>query len=493
MVLEFYGLPSFKLFLFPICHCYQWPLLGFDLPPFRCVLLWAHLSGEIRGFTSARHEMLELDGKTLTLEQFRECCLRKNTPAIIRNAVPNHETTSGTLEHQSALLSLEHLLSRLVPTALVETFGPNHLVPTTECPTPSGGGRQELCMLRTLADVVELWRRGENGLYIKDWHMQADKERLLLQLDDQQMPLETVCLGSGGRSTLPCKAGRSNALHGGDLYRVPCYLGQDWMDEFCRSFEAGHGCCSSFGEAGSDYRFAYIGPPSSWTPLHFDVFGTYSWSLNVCGEKLWFFPTPDGNERLLEGGLRGLALVPDIRTSTWAELWTVTQFPGDIVFVPSCYLHQVHNIDGPRATLPIIVREVPEAQSIHEVGDDCARGAVPLVISVNHNWCNEWCVEKMVGAFCRDASRLAFLVEEGDRVALFGEDTRLWHDHVESMLLNGTNWNFASLRNFLRFRLRFYDNQDEAEAGDASVRSLIEECLGRLDALEEQVIYRSGR
>lgn len=36
----------------------------------------------------------------------------------------------------------------------------------------------------------------------------------------------------------------------------------------------------------SDYRFVYLGPQGSWTPLHADVLRSYSWSANVCGRKV---------------------------------------------------------------------------------------------------------------------------------------------------------------------------------------------------------------
>lgn len=35
----------------------------------------------------------------------------------------------------------------------------------------------------------------------------------------------------------------------------------------------------------SDYRFVYVGPAGSWTPLHSDVLRSYSWSANVGGRK----------------------------------------------------------------------------------------------------------------------------------------------------------------------------------------------------------------
>ena len=36
----------------------------------------------------------------------------------------------------------------------------------------------------------------------------------------------------------------------------------------------------------SDYRFCYLGPAGSSTPVHADVLRSYSWSVNVCGAKV---------------------------------------------------------------------------------------------------------------------------------------------------------------------------------------------------------------
>jgi hypothetical protein len=35
----------------------------------------------------------------------------------------------------------------------------------------------------------------------------------------------------------------------------------------------------------ADYRFVYLGPAGSWTPLHSDVLRSHSWSANVAGRK----------------------------------------------------------------------------------------------------------------------------------------------------------------------------------------------------------------
>lgn len=39
----------------------------------------------------------------------------------------------------------------------------------------------------------------------------------------------------------------------------------------------------------SDFIYNCAG---TWTPLHADVFRSYSWSANVCGKKKWHFLSP---------------------------------------------------------------------------------------------------------------------------------------------------------------------------------------------------------
>ncbi|ORC91705.1 uncharacterized protein TM35_000053010 [Trypanosoma theileri] len=436
--------------------------------------------------------MLELDGRTLTFEQFRECCLKRNFPAIIRQAVRNCEEDES--KEKMFFSSLEEMKKRLVPEGLIKTFGPDHLVPTVETITDVSleDNSSDLCMefgQKTLNEVMECWRNKEKILYLKDWHMQSDVESLSNQKKSNEV------FGNFENSEV------QGIVHADGLYRVPDYLGDDWMDEFCRRSTFDEANYSFFGDEKSDYRFAYIGPPNTWTPLHFDVFGTYSWSLNVSGEKLWFFPSPEGNEHLLESGLYGLALAPDIRITTGAEIWTVHQYPGDLVFVPSGYLHQVHNINGPR--FPLHGRKSIQTENVmngtepsalnnnNNDNNDDDDDSVPLIISINHNWCNEWCIEKMVDAFCRDANRIQYLLTEEDRLALFGDDIVAWHKHVERMLICGTNWNFASIRSFLKYRLNHLKNDHSlVNGGEISVQHLLEKCLDKIDALELRVIHR---
>ena len=47
----------------------------------------------------------------------------------------------------------------------------------------------------------------------------------------------------------------------------------------------------------NDYRFTYIGTTGTFTPLHRDVYGSYSWSSNVIGRKRWWLIPPEIRHR----------------------------------------------------------------------------------------------------------------------------------------------------------------------------------------------------
>lgn len=110
-----------------------------------------------------------------------------------------------------------------------------------------------------------------------------------------------------------------------------------------------------------DYRFVYLGGDSTFTPLHADVYRSYSWSSNICGIKKWTF-FPPGQEDLYKDALGNT--VYDIRDYDKSQFVhfekahkiVVYQRDGETVFVPSGWFHQVENIGA--------------------------------TISINHNWSN---------------------------------------------------------------------------------------------------------
>lgn len=268
-----------------------------------------------------------------------------------------------------------------------------------------------------------------NWLYLMNWHFQQEWESHFLH---NNTSTSSSCISSnddvGSNPKAPSKPCCTNRAIGSvaGLYEVPSFLGPDLMHPyFCRVKKAAEGetretatrpqqqtgeasaapttaeqpsssTLRGFGNGQEDYRFAYLGLPGSWTPCHYDVFGTYSWSLNLSGTKLWYFLTETSQAQVIpfsvgsaadsrssdehddarknEAAWRfrvGTPLAADLRVMSDVELDSFEQQAGDLVFVPSCYIHQVHNLDGPLVPIPS-----PTSTS---------SSSVPWVASINHN------------------------------------------------------------------------------------------------------------
>ncbi|KAJ6222421.1 hypothetical protein RDWZM_000966 [Blomia tropicalis] len=121
------------------------------------------------------------------------------------------------------------------------------------------------------------------------------------------------------------------------VYEVPEYFESDYLNEYCLSNRV------------TDYRFVYLGPQSSSTPVHIDVFGSYSWSANICGRKKWLF-IPSCNvmklKQLLNYKIPNDLYTIDNREEIFqkVEAFEVIQNSGEILFVPSGFMHQVINL-----------------------------------------------------------------------------------------------------------------------------------------------------
>nr|XP_021191267.2 2-oxoglutarate and iron-dependent oxygenase JMJD4 [Helicoverpa armigera] len=128
-----------------------------------------------------------------------------------------------------------------------------------------------------------------------------------------------------------------------NFYEVPQYFILDWLNEFAKDNNE------------DDFMFVYIGPKGSWTPLHEDVYCSYSWSVNILGRKKWIL-FPPGEEEKLKDKFGNLPLLFDPEKYHNVKYFEIVQEKGDALFVPSGWHHQVFN----------------EKQTI----------------SINHNWIN---------------------------------------------------------------------------------------------------------
>ena len=191
------------------------------------------------------------------------------------------------------------------------------------------------CHEQTFEEYLTYWKgdRKEGVKYLKDWHF----HRLVYD-----------------RYT---------------AYSTPHFFSSDWLNEW---WEGGTemGADSELEntkkdsdkklDEGNDYRFLYIGPQGSWTPLHCDVFGSYSWSANIVGKKRWLFWKP-GEEPRDERGELVWRVDEEEHNAGRLE---VEQVEGQVIFVPSGWHHQVTNLED--------------------------------TVSINHNWFNGTNIEEVV-------------------------------------------------------------------------------------------------
>ncbi|XP_067119576.1 2-oxoglutarate and iron-dependent oxygenase JMJD4 [Centruroides vittatus] len=117
-----------------------------------------------------------------------------------------------------------------------------------------------------------------------------------------------------------------------EAYLTPVYFISDWLNEFL--------ICTSKND---DYRFVYMGPKDSWTPFHADVFGSYSWSANICGRKKWLLVPPE-KEKVFSDSTGKLLFDIKLDSLNKLDVLEVIQEPGEIIFVPSGWHHQVWNL-----------------------------------------------------------------------------------------------------------------------------------------------------
>ncbi|XP_059657918.1 arginine-specific demethylase JMJ20 [Cornus florida] len=149
-------------------------------------------------------------------------------------------------------------------------------------------------------------------------------------------------------------------------YTTPPIFCDDWLNLYLDNYRM-HQDPDIYQEKNeiscSDYRFVYMGAKGTWTPLHADVFRSYSWSANVCGSKRWYFLSPTQYHFMFDRNMKDSVYdifedvsetkFPGFQKAIWLEC---TQEQNEIIFVPSGWYHQVYNMED--------------------------------TISINHNWFN---------------------------------------------------------------------------------------------------------
>ncbi|XP_066208905.1 2-oxoglutarate and iron-dependent oxygenase JMJD4 isoform X5 [Saccopteryx leptura] len=192
---------------------------------------------------------------------------------------------------------------------LLQNYG-DAVVPVANCGVREFNSNPKEHM--PLRDYITYWKEFIQGdysslrgcLYLKDWH---------------------VCRDFSAKG----------------LFTLPVYFSSDWLNEYWDALDV------------DDYRFIYMGPTGTWSPFHADIFRSFSWSVNICGRKKWLLFPPGQEEALRDchGGLPYDVTAPEFWDSHQHPMLEhcnppleVTQEAGEMLFVPSGWHHQVHNL-----------------------------------------------------------------------------------------------------------------------------------------------------
>lgn len=195
-------------------------------------------------------------------------------------------------------------------------------------------------------------------------------------------------------------------------YDVPQYFWSDWLNEYHLSNP----------EIDDDYMFVYMGPKGTWTPLHVDVFTSYSWSANIVGKKRWLL-FPPGQEDFLRdthGQLAYDATLDELKDHTKYKAYDqrilqyidVVQKEGEVIFIPSGWHHQVWNLED--------------------------------TISVNHNWINACNIMNVWLGLKKELSSVMKEVEDC-------KDMNDWPDHCQLMLKTSYGMDYVQFLDFIIF------------------------------------------
>ena len=283
-----------------------------------------------------------------------------------------------------------------------------HKVPVSNCGQKYFNS-QEKCDM-TFASFLDYWNENiddrTSNLYLKDWHFVKEVPHY-------------------------------------KAYRTPCYFSSDWLNEYLEGPEQETNLTQPF--RSSDYKFVYIGPIGSWTPFHSDVFGSYSWSANIIGEKEWIF-FPPGYEKFLIDKNNGEVLYDinkllpcnDNRMFTRQSFlyegheivyYRVRQKRNEIVFVPSEWYHQVTNIEG--------------------------------TISINHNWFNATNINTVWNILQNELKKVEAEISDCKPGC---KEEQEWRDMCQSLLRNSHGMNIEDFINLCTFiakrRIEILSNVD---------------------------------
>merc|ERR1712226_174540 len=229
-----------------------------------------------------------------------------------------------------------------------------------------------------LKDFINEVKLGASSKYLKDWHF--------------------------------CE----NIENTSDVFKVPDFFSCDWLND------------SLVHNRKEDYRFLYFGGSETWTPFHVDVFCSYSWSVNITGHKTWFFVSAEHMTDIEEANPPNDLRVCD---HLMKKAIKIEQAPGEAIFVPSTWFHQVYN-----------------------------RG---VTVSINHNWFNGHNIKCIFDLLKEDLELIKYEISFLKQA--MGSE---YAEHCQVLLRANSGLNFHELKDILLFasRNKLYDQFQREQA-----------------------------
>jgi histone arginine demethylase JMJD6 len=146
-----------------------------------------------------------------------------------------------------------------------------------------------------------------------------------------------------------------DTINSNSFDRFPCYIRDDWRlfvahKELLSDYEVPEYFFDWFTLLPGFMRLIYprmfIGPRGAITPLHLDIWETHAWLAQLAGRKRWILFSPDQRKLLYEYTVQpqrpDCERFPLFRASKPVEC---TIGPGDLIFVPSGWSHEVISLD----------------------------------------------------------------------------------------------------------------------------------------------------
>lgn len=297
----------------------------------------------------------KVNGKDVSYSEFVQKYMEKNQPVVLTGLMDDWKACKDWVL-DNGKPNLQFLSSH---------FG-NSRVQVADCGTRDFSDQKRMEM--SVSEFVDHWlenslqeqgsaltdqSNGHRVLYLKDWHFVKEYPEYL-------------------------------------AYTTPLFFCDDWLNLYLDNYRmhTGPDTYQANNEIScSDYRFVYMGAKGSWTPLHADVFRSYSWSANVCGKKQWLFLSPTQSNLVFDRNMKNSVYdifgdvsereFPGFREAIWLEC---TQEQNEIIFVPSGWYHQVHNLED--------------------------------TISINHNWFNAYNLSWVWNLLLRDYNEAKEYIED---------------------------------------------------------------------------------